>query len=652
MTALAAAVLLPSAGWVAGRVLAGRTPPPAAALVAAGAAMPPLSVAWAERTFFEQLLAWAVALVGWGGLLVGRDPQVLAAAALVGGTWSAVLALTRPRPAPPPSPSVVAAERTSPPPPPGVAAADESAGDDFAFHISVACPACGAAVSFPVYHRMAACEFCGSRHLVRSAQDTVEAVIPDTVTDADRVADAVVAHLRHARYLELYDRRVRPLVERSNAAADDELAPFLAGSPVSPVVAAAEAAVNAAADRYADRIRPTVEVLDWERFLAPYWHQAGTLYQAAFGRDREATKRMEFSVTALEDSLPASPVPLPAMGKLSYLRALRPLRGAPEESVPALAPERPAADLTARLEARRSRTADFGIRVIAVHSTFVPTVRALVWRPWHRARVAAAGATMTVLVDGGAGSVAAAPPPAELPTAARTADADTEVELRPCRCPECGAELAFAPDAASHLCPNCLRCLHRTAGRWSAEPYLRDGRPGDWFLPFWRFPFRLRTADGELVEDLPHLTDGIDGTFDQIGDAPARPEWLLVPAFRVRLSKNGIRFYRRLWLELALRPPSLRRRRFDLDAPAPNVVGATMPREEARIFAGIYLALAFTRRDLARAEIRGVRARFLEARVEGAPELAWVALPSGLVEPHRALVTVPLPPALEKLRGS
>lgn len=647
----AATLAIPTAALAAGRFWAATQAQAATLPLAAffGALAPPAAVAGLRRSFLEQTIAWVVGVIGWGGLLIGHDPYVLAASMLAGGVWAGLLALpfdgTR-------QPTGV--DRAVHPPAASPSPPDEPVEDEVC--IDLPCPSCGAAVSFPVYHGMARCRFCGSSHLVRRAQTTLVTVIPNQVKNEGDVITAVTAHLRHLKYLELYDRRVRPLVQR--LAAQQEADARLAGAPQFDAVSlaainSAEAGVDRAADAFASRLAPHLKVLSWQAFLAPYWHRSGTLYQVAFGRQEDGGKRMEIAITHLEGSQPGNALPLPEMGKLSYLKSLRPLLGAPEATLPALPVEGGRDELAARLETMHDRRSSFPFRTIAVRGAFVPRVDALVWRPWHAARVAVRDQPQEFLIDGASARVAASslpplpslrepPPPA----------AEEQIRLAPSRCPVCGADLTYVPDAAAHLCGNCFRLLDAAGRRFQPRSYLHEPpAPGHASLPFWRFPLALRTAEGAVLRDLAHLGDRLDGVLDQVGDRPQQQSYLFVPGFRLRLTRAAVRFYRRLWPFLHGTRRALLASPFDHTTRPIELWPITLPAAEARVFGAMYVALSFTSRDLARAEIRGIRARFLDSTLEGEPEPAYLSLPAELVSPFRGLLKAPEAPAVARLAG-
>ncbi len=640
MIAWLACVLLPAALWAAGRRMAGSGTPkprfPADAVI--GFFAPAGLLAWAARPFPEQLLGWALGVIAWGGAFLMRDPQVFVAFGLVGAVWCALLGLLSGRAAPSAELPAIRAAEPAPaprhgPPSPGAA---EAAG----FALELRCPTCGAALAVPVYHRMVRCGFCAGEHVVVGGTDRLAVVIPDIVTSEQALKDTVVAHLRQRRYLEMYDRRVTPLVGGRAAGLDGEdlERPWAAPPPASPLVDAVEAQVAASADAWAAAIAPRVAVRSWRRFLGPNWHRLGTLYQAAFGRGADGEKRLEFAVTTIESAVPANAVQLPEMGKLSYLRALRPLLGSPESACPALAVQYGPEEIERRTQRLSQRSTELGIAPIARNATFVEEVVALVYRPWHIAEITLDADAFSLLVDGGAGRVEGEAPAGALETGPLPDQPAAPPSLAPSRCPECGADLPFAPDAVAILCRTCFRVVEMRGTRWSVIPYRREEpAAGARVVPFWRFPLRLRTADGALVTDLPHLTDGIDGTYDQIGDTPQVEETFFVPAFRTKVDKAGVRLYRRLWPEIQGRWRDLSQERFTSDRPPAKVVQPTLPAVEARAFARVYLALAFTQRDLARAHVDRVREAFLCAQLEGEPELVFLTVADELVAPFDGL---------------
>ena len=526
--------------------------------------------------------------------------------------------------------------------------------DASAFALELRCPTCGAQLAVPVYHRMTRCEFCGSEHVVTGRGETLTVVVPDAAASDEDLKAAVLRHLRRLHYLKLYDERVRPLVADSGFAPSgrghemDSLLP----PPTSPLLNAMDDEVDRAAGVYAERIALRLKVNSRRRFLAPYWHRLGTLYQAAFGRDAQGLKRMEFMVTTIEGSVLATTAPLPEMGKLSYLRALRPLLGSPEAEAPVLTVECGPEEIDRRVQQLSRRSTGLAVAPLAMHSTFVPEVVALVYRPWHVAEMELDGDRFSVLVDGGAGSVEGEPPVLDLASTARTDLTGKPPTLNPSRCPECGGDLAFAPDSVAHLCTNCSRIVAMLDGRWSTVPYLHEEpERGHWLVPFWRFSLHLRTGAGEVITDLPHLTDGVDGAYDQIGERPQVSQEFFVPAFRTRVDRAGLKLYRRLWPLVQGRPRTLERERFSPARPPERVVDVTLPAAEARVFARVYLALAFTQRDLARARVKGVRERFLSTELEGEPKLVFLSLPEEAIGPFEGILGRPRLTALEGLHG-
>ena len=649
MIAWLAALALPALAWLGGHVLATRRrsiPGPLACAALGFFALPGV-VRWCGRSLVEQVLAWLLAVVGYAGLVMAGDAQVFVAVGLLGAAWGFILGLRTqralgPRPAP-------ALGDTSPTQQDN---ASHEEAEEVAFRLELRCPSCGGTLLVPVYHGMARCEFCASHHLVVWREEPLVAVIPDIITSLEVLHRAVVDHFRHRRYLELWDRDVRPLLAGSGLAEGERLSD-LALEPAAHTNVLAETAdarAVGAADAYAETVRQELRVVSWRRFLSPYRHCFGTLFTTAFGRDAHGSKRFEFAVTTIEGSLPAAEAPLPEMGKLSYLRALRALAGAAEAAVPALPATRAAAELEQRLARLSQRRSDLSISPIGLHASFVPEVAALVYRPWHVAEVDLPGDRLRLLVDGGSGHVAGEMPEIPLPEDAVAVLPERPRSLAPSRCPDCGAELPFAPDAVAHLCRNCWRLLELHGSHLVAVPYRHEApAPGTTLAPFWDYGFHVRGADGTVFTSFGQLAAAIAGA--AVAAGVNVQQHIFVPAFQVRPGKGAESCYRMLWQALAERVPDLSSERLNAAVAPERVLAVTLGRAQARPLARSCLTLAYGEHELAHATIATVRAALLDAEVEGEPELAYLALPEELVEAVAGAPGGTLPRAVTQLMG-
>jgi hypothetical protein len=248
----------------------------------------------------------------------------------------------------------------------------------------------------------------------------------------------------------------------------------------------------------------------------------------------------------------------------------------------------------------------------------------------------------TVLLDGASGSVVGPAPIfdqemlADLPEAAR--DPGTGLRFVPMECPTCGHEFSFDPDAALHFCRNCHRVCGVSEGHKEHVEYGHiplPTEPGWDLVPFWRFPLRLRTGDDQLITDLMRLKDGIDGTFDQIGDdAPDRQHIFYVPAIRCINPRLMASAFNRLFLyAIRNRPPKTMKRIPLDDHPQPWTV--SLAEAEARNLAPLYLANIFSRRDIARVNINQVATWLFEATQDAPGHLMYVPVPQTVTEPFR-----------------
>jgi hypothetical protein len=512
------------------------------------------------------------------------------------------------------------------------------------YAVEVGCTECGAGVSVPVLQRMAHCGFCGSDHLVVGHEKTLYLSLPEKTPTEAELREALLDHYRYQHYLRLFRASV-PMLQVG--ATEVTTSGALINRPeAEAAAAAAEALVARKADAYRAKLARQLHIGRAERFLSPYRHGMGTLYQAGFGRRKsDQEKSLGFRIATLEASAPgSSTLEMPEMGKLTYLRALKPAAdcAANEKSL--------ALDLDEEVLERAfghldRKQLDRSINTIRLGSRFHREVDAVVWRPWWIVEVDGPRIHDRVLVDSASGSVMGAAPTfdrdellTDLPDAAR--DAGSGLRFVPMECPTCGDEFAFDSDAVVHFCRNCHRVC-RVAGRRKEQvEYSRTDGVGRGFdlVPFWLFPLRIRTAGGELITDLAHLKDGIDGIMDQIGDdAPMRQHGLYVPAIRCINSRLMGEAFNRLFDYTIRERFRLVHERWPLDL-TPEPWSIHLDEAEARNVAPLYLANAFGRRDLARVTVAQVADWLLDAEQETAGRLVYLPIPKVVTNPFRRYV--------------
>ncbi len=645
----------PIAALVAHFVFASRTLPPAAT-IGLNALCPGVGLAAAGRPTLETVLAVLMTqaslliagtmgslgyfvpfmVVGgvWASIYTPHNPL-----AVVSGTMDAVsrrapgsmMAMQQDRPAG----SSIASQ-----PPRSDDEIDEAAAG---YAVEVRCTECGADVSVPVLQHMAHCGFCGSDHLLAGQEETLYLTLPEKAPGEAELKEALLDHYRYRHYLKLFQASV-PMVQVG--ATDATASGALVTRPeAEAAAAAAEAVVAKKADAYRAKLARQLNLGRTRRFLSPYRHGMGTLYQAGFGRRREDQEKvLRFKIATIEASAASSSViKLPEMGKLTYLRALKPAAdcAAGERS---LALDLDEAVLNRAFGRLDRKQLDRSIATIRLGSRFIREVSAVVWRPWWIVEVSAPRIHETLLVDSASGSVVG-PAPAiddailtELPEPAR--DPGRGLHFIPMECPTCGHEFAFDSDAVVHFCHNCHRVCRVSGRRKETVEYSRAEAADNGFdlVPFWLFPLRIRTAGGELITDLAHLKDGIDGTLDQIGEnAPVRQHGLYVPAFRCINSRLMGEAFNRLFDHTVRQRYRVVHERWPLDAkPGPWTIH--LDEAEARNLVPLYLANAFGSRDLARVNVSQVADRLLDATQESEGRLVYLPIPEVVTNPFRQYV--------------
>jgi hypothetical protein len=647
---LCALIVPPAASAVVAAVLRGREAGPVT-VIALNALMPGSGLVAAGRSTVEIVLGVLFAqasLLVTGGL---ENIGFLAPVAIVGGLWGSMHTPLNPIElaassgparypadgAETPRPAITTRQNGDP------TNSDDTRATETGYSVSVRCTECGADVEVPVLAHMAKCGFCGSEHLEEGHEDTLYVALPEKVTDITGLTDVILDHYRYQHYLKLFQRTVAPLERRTTEVA--ETGAIISRREVEAAAAAAEAAATKKADSYRAKLAASLRIGSTQRFLAPYRHGMGTMFQLAFGRSQvDQEKQLRFAIGTIEAAaLATEAAELPAMGKLSYLRALVPAANC-SSSLKTLPLDMGAEELDRVYGDLDRKRLVRDVEVIRLGVKFAEEVNAVIWRPWWIAEVAGPGISETLLVDAGAASVAGTAPHInlevleDLPDVAR--QPGTGLRFIPMECPDCGHEYPFDIDAALHFCTNCHRVCGLEDSRKREVAYSHQeatDEPHD-MVPFWRFPLRLRTGDGQLLTDMMHLKDGIDGTLDQIGeDAAVRSHAVLAPAFRCINSKLMILAYERTAHYSFRHPPQLSEGRFPLDA-RPRPWSISLDEPEARSLLPLYLGFALGRRDLAKVNLSQVSSWLFEASQEARGQLCFMPIPRPVTEPFRRYV--------------
>ncbi len=269
------------------------------------------------------------------------------------------------------------------------------------------------------------------------------------------------------------------------------------------------------ADSFRIKLAENLHVVRTLHFLTPYRHGMGTLYQAAFGRSsQDQEKFLRFDVGTIEASVSAAAdIEVPPMGKLSYLKALRPAAALPHD-LQTVAIDGLDDDLVRAFGDLDRKRLIRDIQVIRLGSRFTREVTAVVWRPWWIAEVRGPGIDETVLLDGAAGAVVKQAPKiddrilTDLPREAREPGAG--LRFVPMECPVCGHEFSFDPDAVLHFCHNCHRVCEVIEGRKQEIQYGHIPLPGRRRLgpgAVLAFPASLEDRRRRNA-DRPHATQG------------------------------------------------------------------------------------------------------------------------------------------------
>jgi hypothetical protein len=640
----------PIAALIAHFIFASREVPPAMA-IGLNAMSPGAGLAAVGRPTLETALG---VLMAQASLLIAGNMDSLGAYIpfmVVGGVWASIYTPYNPLAAmngtldrvSRPVPEAVVKTHKGPSTGSPMASQPSKTDDDAddagsGYAVEVRCTECGADVSVPILQHMAHCGFCGSDHLLAGQEATLYLTLPEKTPTEAELKETLLDHYRYQHYLKLFQASV-PMIQI--AATDATASGALVTRPeAEAAAAAAEAMVAKKADAYRAKLVPQLHLGHTRRFLSPYRHGMGTLYQAGFGRRKDDQEKvLRFKIGTIEASAASTTaLKLPEMGRLTYLKALRPAADcvAGERSLALDLDEQVLKRAFGRLDRKQL---DRSIATIRLGSRFIREISAVVWRPWWIVEVSGPRIHETLLVDSASGSVIGAAPTfddeilTELPERAR--DPGRGLHFIPMECPTCGHEFAFDSDAVVHFCHNCHRVCRVSGRHKETVEYSRAEATEEGFdlVPFWLYPLRIRTAGGDLITDLAHLKDGIDGTLDQIGeDAPVRQHGLYVPAIRCINSKLMGNAFNRLFDYTVRQRFQIVHERWPLDA-KPEPWSIHLDEAEARNLAPLYLANAFGRRDLARVNVSQVADRLFDATQETEGRLVYLPIPEVVTNP-------------------
>ncbi|MGV8042145.1 MAG: hypothetical protein AB2L07_19485 [Thermoanaerobaculaceae bacterium] len=505
----------------------------------------------------------------------------------------------------------------------------ESAVDRFPGFL-LPCPACAAPVHVAGRASAVRCDHCGTAHLVVGRTETLTLALPDRVADG---ADALAAFLT-----DMQARRLGELtVDRTPPHdADDPLGSELAARLHRRLGAwaggAAEAVHTADAAGWAARLSRATELLGHRRLLAPYWHLSGRLVEAVVGRDERDDKRAAAATTAVELSARAfaEALPLPPLGRLSWLRELEPVPTTALPEHPALCLESGPEALASCLRRSARQRLVRHLTPMLRHALAFPRQRHLVLRPLHLLALRCRGRDLHLLLEGAsrrildrlpasaAGALWSAeeePLPAELGSA---------LALRPMRCPVCGWDLPLEPFGEARFCRGCGRAVAVEGLGATTIPYSAEVADGPEttgiLLPFWRFGLRLEVAEGGRTARTP------GEVLELLAEGPAGravPDSLDVPAFRP-LDRHRAAALCQPLFSLGATPGGRL-----VEGPVRGAMGfvyperpVTVPASEARHLGRAALLLALPAEVLLRAPAARIERVVLQSRLElGPPRL-------------------------------
>lgn len=404
------------------------------------------------------------------------------------------------------------------------------------------CPKCGGSFTADDETVSVECEYCGSLLILSASERDEVYVDEDRFEGAADVLDTVILYRVQAHRAELvgaYRKQQQ----------DPEAMP-------------SEAWLRSRTAAFEQRLRAATRVLGSDRLFVPYWHLTGLVVQGAVGRDSEGPKVARVRAWAVEHTVPAydgDRFDLRDRGlRLAHGRVL-PLTVERVRAAGKFLPFSPLEERSYR-EVDRWKTRELvkGFESVARHGEVLFVRRMVAYRPYWLVQLTSAEGAAWILGDGAFRTIAGYPAEDEVLALRSSGIADPlrssepsfrHVEIAASRCPDCGHEQHFDPHDHVATCPNCHLGLEAAPGGVRVVGYdhvVVDGQAaeGD-HLPFWRFPFTLTLAGGDVVRDLDALRSALFPDGGPFAWTP-RGDALWIPAFRLLGSEPGDDAFRRL----------------------------------------------------------------------------------------------------------
>jgi ribosomal protein S27E len=419
--------------------------------------------------------------------------------------------------------------------------------------ILLSCPQCGGPSTVDDDARSAVCAHCGSFLIVdRPGRDEIF-LAESLVTGADEIRRIVIAYRVQAHRAELIARY-------STEGAD--------GTRLEPPELLLEQELR----RFEESLAEKVHVVEAHPVEVPYWHLAGTILQGILGRQGDGPKEMRIRAFAVEHTAPGydtRKANLRDRGLRLARARVHPLsRRTAQDRGPflpwVLIPE----EAHREVDRWRTRDLDPGTEPVTKRGDLVFVRRFLVYRRSWLARVLVSDAEQSwVLVDGGFATIGGYPGEVEArallaattPEPERAELPETKVYVHPSRCPDCGAEVAFASRSIAVICGNCQLGLEPRADGIRVLPY--DHAASSWngpaeYLPFWIFPARLTLPGAPPIDHLEEYARLLYPKGAPPGFA-LKGEHFFVPAFRLLGTEAGDECFQHLaeWIHGA--PPEI-----------------------------------------------------------------------------------------------